>query len=114
MRKESAMSLPRYVIEIRESRVWVNSKTGERASVYGAKPYGSDWEVITDGVTVVWDNGTVGAPALRPGMARDDVVAYANMVNARERDHLASHALAYPETAASCAVMAREIPEPFV
>lgn len=47
------------------SRRWQNSVTGRTASIYGAVPYTSDadkanWEVVTAGYVIQWDDGTVG------------------------------------------------------
>lgn len=54
-----------------ESRVWENSRTGTRASIYGAAPWvgtvrPNEWSIVANGWTWEMDNNTVGcgrAPA---------------------------------------------------
>lgn len=53
------------IVEIVESKHWVNTKTGHTASIYGAVPWSSDserqdWELVTRGFTWRLDNGTTG------------------------------------------------------
>lgn len=53
------------IIKIIESKHWVNIKTGQTASIYGAVPYINDldkpnWTIQTRGYTWRLDNGTVG------------------------------------------------------
>lgn len=53
------------IIQIVESKHWVNSKTNQTASIYGAVPYTNDldkqdWSIQTRGYTWRLDNGTVG------------------------------------------------------
>jgi len=53
------------IIEVIESKHWVNRKTGQTASLYGAKPWTgngdkSDWVLESRGWTWRLDNGTVG------------------------------------------------------
>jgi hypothetical protein len=38
----------------------VNKKTGQRVSMWGAAPHGSDWEVKQFGYTIRWPDGTIG------------------------------------------------------
>lgn len=54
-----------YPVEVIESRVWKNSKTGQRASIYGAVPWvfgpkPPEWNVVAQGYTLAMSNGTVG------------------------------------------------------
>ena len=46
------------------------------ASVYGCAPH---WphELVTDGFTVRWPDGTVGHPALKRGATKDEAEAFA-------------------------------------
>lgn len=37
-----------------------NKIHGRMASMYGAKPFGDGWELVTNGFTVAWPDGTVG------------------------------------------------------
>lgn len=53
------------VIEVIESWQWINIKTGQTASIYGAVPYTSEvdalnWRKELRGFTWRLDNGTVG------------------------------------------------------
>ena len=53
--------------EVIESKHWIHTDTGAKASLYGALPWSGapgdrkeDWKVDTVGWTIRWDNGTVG------------------------------------------------------
>ena len=53
------------ILEIIESKHWVNAVTGQTASIYGSVPYfgevdKSQWSVVVRGYTWRLDNGTVG------------------------------------------------------
>lgn len=53
------------IIEIVESKHWLNTKTGNTASIYGAVPWTSeftkqDWKLVSRGFTWRLDNGTTG------------------------------------------------------
>lgn len=53
------------IIEIVESKYWLNIKTKQTASIYGAVPYSNesnkqDWTIVTRGYTWRLDNGTIG------------------------------------------------------
>ena len=53
-----------YPIAVIESRVWINSETGKRASIYGAVPWHGAkpdaWQIVPQGYTLQMKNGTVG------------------------------------------------------
>lgn len=54
-----------YPVAVIPSRVWVNAKTGKRASLFGAVPWVSgpqpaEWQVKDQGFTLEMSNGTVG------------------------------------------------------
>lgn len=56
--------MPR-IIEIIESKHWVNVETGRTASIYGAVPYTNDqdklnWRIESRGYTWRLNNGTIG------------------------------------------------------
>lgn len=53
------------ILEVIESKHWVNDKTGRTASIYGAVPWinqtdKSNWSIVTRGFTWKLDNGTIG------------------------------------------------------
>jgi hypothetical protein len=53
------------IIEIIESKHWLNTKTGQTASIYGAVPYANDiskqdWQIVVRGYTWRLSNGSVG------------------------------------------------------
>jgi len=52
------------IVEIIESKHWVNVKTNNTASIYGSVPYNDsnkqDWTIVSRGFTVLLDNGTIG------------------------------------------------------
>jgi hypothetical protein len=55
--------------EVIPARRWVNSVTGQTASIYGAAPYGGDrdrvnWSIKDSGFTIRHPNGTVGCGRL--------------------------------------------------
>ena len=71
------------VVEIIESKRWVNSQTGRMASVYGAVPWTSaadkpNWTVETVGYTWRCKDGTVG-------LGRCPVSTYAEAQEVMER-----------------------------
>jgi hypothetical protein len=46
-----------------DAKKWVNKKTGQTASIYGAVPYSNDehdWEIKHCGFTWEMDDGTIG------------------------------------------------------
>jgi hypothetical protein len=54
-----------YPVAVIPSKVWVNEKTGARASIYGAVPWvfgpqPPEWQVKDHGFTLQMSNGTVG------------------------------------------------------
>jgi len=74
------------IVEIIESKIWVNLVTGLTASIYGAVPYGSDadkddWEVKTVGYTWKLKDGTIGL-GRRPVKTYEEAVEVMNKVNA--------------------------------
>ncbi len=53
------------VIEVIESKHWVNKVNGRTASIYGSVPYTNEaekhnWHVVSRGFTWRLDNGTIG------------------------------------------------------
>ena len=53
------------ILEVIESKRWVNKVTGQTASIYGAVPYFGDqgkanWSIEVVGYTWKLDNGTIG------------------------------------------------------
>lgn len=53
------------VVEVIESKHWINAKTGQTASIYGSVPYTSEldrsnWSIVVRGYTWRLDNGTIG------------------------------------------------------
>lgn len=53
------------ILEVIESKRWINKINGRTASIYGAVPYVSlseklEWEIETVGYTWRLDNGTIG------------------------------------------------------
>lgn len=77
------------VIKVVESQVWVNSTNGQRASPYGACPWGSEadrpnWKLVTVGYTWVNDNGTVGLGRM-PAKTYEEAVEVMHKVNALGR-----------------------------
>jgi hypothetical protein len=65
-------------------RYWLNRKTGQEASLYGAVPWTSaagkpDWDLISDGFTYQWSDGTVGRrPAAATRTEAEQVMADIN------------------------------------
>lgn len=54
-----------YPIAVVESRIWKNSATGQRASIYGAVPWvfgpqPKEWSTEVQGFTLQMSNGTIG------------------------------------------------------
>jgi hypothetical protein len=75
------------VVEVIESRVWVNKLTGLNASLYGSCPWVSaadkaNWELRTKGWTWRLDNGTVGL-GRAPAATREEACAVMEAVNNR-------------------------------
>lgn len=73
------------IIEVIESRHWVNSKTGQTASIYGAVPYTSEtdkvnWSIQARGYTWRLSNGTVGL-GRQPVKTRLEAETIMNEVN---------------------------------
>ena len=71
-----------YPIAVIPSRVWLNSKNGRKASIYGAAPYWSeaekpDWTIVEQGFTVEMSDGTIGC-GRRPFPTREAAVEFAN------------------------------------
>ena len=76
------------VIEIIESKHWVNTKTGATASIYGAVPYTSEtdkpnWEIKVRGYTWRLDNGTIGL-CRQPAKTYEEALAVMNQINGGE------------------------------
>jgi hypothetical protein len=64
------------IVEVIESRVWINKLTNMRVSPYGACPWTREsdkpnWELITEGWTWRNDNGTVGLGRM-PAKTREE------------------------------------------
>jgi hypothetical protein len=77
------------VLEVIESKVWVNKKTGLRVSPYGACPWTSEadrinWTLETVGYTWRNDNGTIGLGRV-PAKTREEAIEVMEKVNARSR-----------------------------
>lgn len=73
------------ILEIIESKHWVNQKTGQTASLYGAVPWtGSqgDWKLETRGWTWRLDNGTIGLGRI-PAKTREEAEAVMQEFNSR-------------------------------
>ena len=73
------------VIEIIESRRWVNKQTGQTASIYGAVPWTiqnekNHWCIETIGYTWKMSNGTVGL-GRRPAETYEEARKIADAVN---------------------------------
>jgi hypothetical protein len=51
------------ILDIIESKHWLNTETGQTASIYGAVPWIGEqgpWQIVVRGYTWRLDNGTVG------------------------------------------------------
>lgn len=73
------------IVEVIESRVWVNSRTGATASIYGALPYigdGAEWSIVADGWTWAMDNNTIGCGRV-PAKTRAEAEAFMAEWNGR-------------------------------
>ena len=73
------------VMEVIESKRWVNSVTGQTASIYGAVPYfgeaeKSKWSVQSVGWTWKMENGTIGLGRM-PAATREEALQLMNQVN---------------------------------
>lgn len=78
------------ILEVVESKLWKNIKTGATISVYGACPWGSDadrpnWTLETVGYTWRLDNGTVGLGRV-PAKTRDEALEVMAKFNALGRN----------------------------
>lgn len=76
------------IVEIIESRRWVNKVTGQTASLHGSIPFGindvnHNWVIETAGYTWRLDNGTIGL-GRSPAKTKDEALAVAERFNARE------------------------------
>ena len=76
------------IIEIIESRRWINSQTGATASIYGSAPYTSEsdkrnWSIETIGFTWRLSNGTVGL-SRTPAKTREEAKQVMRAFNERE------------------------------
>lgn len=77
------------IIEVIESRRWINRLTGRTASIYGAVPYTNDadkpnWSIETVGWTWRLENGTVGLGRI-PCKTRDEALEVMNRFNGRSK-----------------------------
>lgn len=68
--------------EVIESRHWKHKETGATASLYGAVPWSgskgdqkSDWDLVTVGYTIQWNNGTIGN-GRKPFTSEDEAEKY--------------------------------------
>lgn len=73
------------IIEVIESKHWVNKVNGRTASIYGAVPYvnetdKSNWEVVKRGYTWRLDNGTIGL-GRQPVKTLDEALEIMNNFN---------------------------------
>ena len=74
------------VIEVIESKHWINLKTGRTASIYGSVPYVNEtdkanWVIETVGFTWRCDNGTIGLGRV-PAKTRVEAEEIMRKVNA--------------------------------
>lgn len=73
------------ILEVIESKRWINSRTGQTASIYGAVPYTSaadqlDWAVEAVGFTWRCQDGTVGL-GRRPVSTYAEAILIMNLIN---------------------------------
>lgn len=73
------------VLEVIESKAWINKITGQRASIYGAVPYTNEvdkqnWSLVVVGYTWRLDNGTVGLGRI-PAKTREEAEEVMRQVN---------------------------------
>lgn len=73
------------ITEIIKSRAWINKKTGETTSIYGAVPYVSEsdkqnWEIETRGYTWRKYDGTIGL-GRAPAKSYEEALEVMNKVN---------------------------------
>lgn len=81
-----------YATEIIQCRFW-RRDDGARASVFGAVPWTSDaerprWQIVTDGYTLRWSDGTVGTYGHGRCPTFEDARQIAERANARRIDGL--------------------------
>lgn len=72
---------------------WKNSETGRTASAWGAAPYWGDkgaWEMVTDGYTVMWPDGTVGTMETKCATEADAQAYIAKMGNFKGWSYLSN------------------------
>jgi len=77
----------RRVLNIIESKKWVNSETGATASIYGSLPYwteaeGKKWKIVTSGYTWQLNDGTIGLGRI-PAKTYEEAVEVMNSINNR-------------------------------
>lgn len=81
------------IIDVIESKRWINKVTGQTASIYGAVPYTSssdkpNWTIEAVGFTWQMDNGTIGL-GRQPAKTRLEAVNFMDEYN-KARDLYAS------------------------
>jgi hypothetical protein len=72
---------------------WLNIKTGQTASMFGAVPYTSekdklDWKLVTNGFTFQRSDGCVGIPshaATEAGKTHESAIKFMNHFNSKGR-----------------------------
>jgi hypothetical protein len=84
------------ILEVIPSRVWVNVRTGAKASPYGASPWPhegdkANWELRDQGWTWRNDNGTVGLGRV-PAKTREEALEVMRAHNARMDENKARYA----------------------
>lgn len=81
------------IIDVIESKRWINKVTGQTASIYGAVPYTSNrdkanWVMESRGYTWQMDNGTIGL-GRQPAKTKEEAVQFMDEFN-KVRDLYAS------------------------
>lgn len=72
------------IMKIIESKHWLNKKTGQTASIYGAVPYNNDdkndWEIVVRGFTWLKKDGTIGLGRV-PAETYEEAIEVMNIIN---------------------------------
>jgi predicted GH43/DUF377 family glycosyl hydrolase len=76
------------IIEVIESKYWLNRINGRTASIYGAVPYMNEtekhnWSIESRGYTWRLDNGTIGL-GRQPVKTREEALRIMELVNGGE------------------------------
>ena len=99
-----------HVTKIIPYRYWRNVNTGHKISIRGAAPYHreadkADWEIVCRGFTQLFNDNTT-----RNSGPLCEIKAHGERINLMRVSQLQDHAKRYPEKAAICKDLIREIP----